>query len=174
MRLIIGLGNPGPRYETTRHNAGFLVLDELARRYGIGWSGQKFKGVFGSGTILGNRCLLLKPLTFMNLSGRSVQQAKSFYKLSCESLIVLHDDVDVPEGVVKAKVGGGDGGHNGIKSIKQETGCQNFHRLKLGVGRPEGRGDVSDWVLGALAEDTLAKLTTDMCDALVVRLKNIL
>ena len=155
MKLIVGLGNPGPKYETTRHNAGFLMVDELVEHFGTGWSGEKFKAGYSKGRALGEDVVFLKPLTFMNLSGQSVAAAMGFFKIAEEELIVLHDDIDVPRGGVKARLGGGHGGHKGIKSIVKETGLKNFHRLKLGVGRPEQRsdGDVVNWVLGKLTDD---------------------
>ena len=141
MKLIVGLGNPGPKYEITRHNAGFLVLDEVAKRFDVGWSGQRFQGELAKGNIHGETCVLLKPMTFMNLSGRSVAQALRFFKIDESDLIVLHDDIDVPSGKVKARTGGGHGGHNGIRSIIAETGLKDFFRIKLGVGRPKEKSD---------------------------------
>jgi len=174
MKLIVGLGNPGPKYEITRHNAGFLVLDLLAEEAGISWEGgaSRFLGDTGKGTVLGEASFLLKPMTYMNLSGRSVAQVMRFYKMKAEDLIVLHDDIDVPAGKVKARVGGGHGGHNGIRSIIDETGQSEFHRIKLGVGRPPV-GDAADWVLGAMTNQELLMLQQEMLVDVKLRLRQI-
>jgi PTH1 family peptidyl-tRNA hydrolase len=155
-RLLIALGNPGKRYELTRHNAGFWVLDELARDAGANWdasSADKFLGHMAKGQVLGEACILLKPMTFMNLSGRSVLKVAQFFKIPSQDWIVLHDDIDVPSSKVRARAGGGHGGHNGIRSIMEESGRDDFQRVKLGVGRPpkleDGSPtmDVADYVL---------------------------
>ena len=176
MKLLVGLGNPGSKYETTRHNVGFLIVDEVASKFGINWSGQKFDGVVARGNVFGQDCLFLKPMTFMNLSGRSVAQAAKFYKIEETDIVVFHDDIDVPVGKVKARSGGGHGGHNGIKSIFAETGLQDFHRIKLGVGRPIGEGEdrVVDWVLGKLSDQELLLLQSLILDEVLVRLRNII
>jgi PTH1 family peptidyl-tRNA hydrolase len=159
LKLLIGLGNPGQRYEMTRHNAGFWVLDELARDANINWDQgavDKFQGEMAKGQVLGEACLLLKPMTFMNLSGRSVLKVAQFFKIPSQDWIVLHDDIDVPSGKVRARAGGGHGGHNGIRSIMEESGKDDFQRVKLGVGRPpkleDGRSmmDVADYVLRSM------------------------
>ena len=178
MKLLVGLGNPGPQYETTRHNAGFLILDLIAEQFGLRWEGNKFGGEFCKGSVGGESCLLLKPLTFMNLSGKSVAACAGFYKLQAPDIVVLHDEIDVPAGKVKAKVGGGAGGHNGIRSIQAETGMDGFHRLKLGVGKPEGataasRQSVHDWVLGRMTDEELKALQGPMFQEVLVRLKGI-
>lgn len=176
MKVLVGLGNPGPKYELTRHNAGFLILDLLASENGISWQGQKFQGEFAKGRILGEPCVLLKPQTFMNLSGRAVTQLLRFFKSDIQSeLIVFHDDIDVPFGKVKAKIGGGHGGNNGIRSIIDETGVKDFTRVKLGVGRPQRQedGDVSNWVLSPFTDDELAILQKDMLQDVMVRLESI-
>lgn len=156
MKLLVGLGNPGQRYEMSRHNAGFWVIDELARDAKVDWDQgavDKFQGVMAKGQVLGEACLLLKPMTFMNLSGRSVLKVAQFFKIPSEDWIVMHDDIDVPSGKVRARAGGGHGGHNGIRSIMEESGKDDFQRVKLGVGRPpkleDGRPmmDVADYVL---------------------------
>lgn len=175
MRLLIGLGNPGPRYEVTRHNVGFLVVDDIAKRFGVTWSGEKFLAQCGKGHVLSQECLLLKPMTFMNLSGRSVVQAMRFFKLSPQDIVVLHDDIDVPAGKVKARLGGGHGGHNGIRSIIDEIGSADFHRVKLGVGRPSAdfKGDVAAWVLGPMTDPELLAVQGSMFDETIIRLENI-
>ncbi|HEX6491096.1 MAG TPA: aminoacyl-tRNA hydrolase [Gaiellaceae bacterium] len=146
--LVVGLGNPGRRYEQTRHNAGWLVADELARRFDGSWRG-KFSGQLALLRLGELRLALLKPETFMNDSGRSVAAAAKFFKVEPASLLVVHDDVDLERGRVQARAGGGLAGHNGLRSLAQALGTQEFLRLRLGVGRP-GRGDprsVADYVL---------------------------
>lgn len=176
MKLIVGLGNPDPKYETTRHNAGFLIVDKLADEFGITLSKSRFEGDLGRGRLLKQDCCLLKPMTYMNLSGRCVSQVARFYKVSEDELIVIHDDVDVPAGKVKARIGGSDGGHNGIKSIIAETGFREFHRIKVGVGRPETReqGQVKNWVLNQFNDEELDLLVGDVYDQVLLRLDNIL
>ena len=161
--LVAGLGNPGREYERTRHNVGWLVVDELARRHGGSWR-SKFSGSLAEIRLGDARLALLKPETYMNESGRSVAAAARFFKVPAEALLVVHDDVDLEAGRLQARRGGGLAGHNGLRSLAQDLGTQEFLRLRIGVGRP-GRGDprpVSDWVLSPFAaeEDT---------DALVLR-----
>jgi peptidyl-tRNA hydrolase, PTH1 family len=146
--LVVGLGNPGREYERTRHNAGWLVVDELARRLGGSWRG-KFSGQLAQVRLGDVKLALLKPETFMNDSGRSVAAAASFFKVEPESLLVVHDEVDLEPGRVQARAGGGLAGHNGLRSLAQALGTQEFLRLRLGVGRP-ARGDprpIADYVL---------------------------
>lgn len=175
MKLIVGLGNPGPRYEATRHNAGFLVVDALAEKHGIALDSEKFAGVVGQGQLLNESCLFLKPMTFMNLSGRSVAQAARFYKIPVEDIIVIYDDVDVAIGSVKGRLGGGPGGHNGIRSMIAELGNPEFHRVKVGVGKPpkEWKIDTADWVLGKLTTDEVASYRGPILDEVVLRLRQI-
>jgi peptidyl-tRNA hydrolase, PTH1 family len=146
MKLIVGLGNPGKEYETTRHNAGFWLVDALAEAYGFPDFSKKFEGMFAKGSIGGEAYGLLKPQTYMNLSGKSVLGAVTFFKLKPQDILVVHDELDVATGLLKSKVGGGDAGHNGLKSITQAIG-PNYARLRIGIGRPEHAGQVSDWVL---------------------------
>ena len=146
--LVAGLGNPGPRYRATRHNAGFMVVDRLAERLGGSWR-DRFNGRLCEARDGDARVALLAPQTMMNDSGRSVAAAARFYKLAPERLLVVHDEIDIPLGEVRAKLGGGLAGHNGLRSLAQHLGTQEFARVRLGVGRPE-RGDprpVVDWVL---------------------------
>ncbi|MCX6108195.1 MAG: aminoacyl-tRNA hydrolase [Proteobacteria bacterium] len=173
MKLIVGLGNPGPKYETTRHNAGFLLLDQIAQRAKINWEASKFQGLIGRGSLWGESSILLKPLTFMNLSGRSVGAVMRFFKIEVRDLVVIFDDVDVPAGKVRARVGGGHGGHNGVRSIIDETGLVEFHRLKLGVGRPPEGWDTADWVLGAMTDTELLGLQEGMLKDVDIRMKQI-
>ena len=154
MKLIVGLGNPGQQYESTRHNIGFMVLDRLLEETALGgvplWK-QKGKGELAS-TIVGSESLyLLKPTTFMNLSGEAVQEVARFYKIDAHEVLVVHDEIDLPFGCIRLKKGGGDGGHNGIKSVASQLGSRDFTRLRLGVGRPDDEKQknrsVSNWVL---------------------------
>jgi PTH1 family peptidyl-tRNA hydrolase len=152
--LVAGLGNPGRGYETTRHNVGWLVMDELARRHG-GSFRSKFSGRLAELRIDGKRVALLKPETYMNESGRSLGAAARFFKAEPDALLVVHDDVDLESGRLQARAGGGLAGHNGLRSIAQALGTQEFLRLRIGVGRP-GRGDrrsVSDYVLSGFEPD---------------------
>ena len=144
--LVVGLGNPGPKYQGTRHNAGFLVLDRLAEEAGISLSRKQFGGVYGEGTLDGNRLCLLQPQTFMNLSGRSVAEAVRFHKLSLPQVIVVHDELDIPFGQVKVKEGGGHGGHNGLRSLIQELAGNQFIRVRFGIDRSPG-SDTAGYVL---------------------------
>jgi len=146
--LVAGLGNPGREYAETRHNVGFMVADELARRHGGSWRG-KFSGELSEVRADGIRLALLKPQTYMNESGRSVGAAARFFKVEPEALIVVHDDVDLASGRVQVRLGGGLAGHNGLRSVAQQLGTSEFGRVRIGVGRPE-RGDqrpVADFVL---------------------------
>jgi len=165
--LVAGLGNPGREYERTRHNAGWMVLDELARRHGGSWR-SKFSGSLSEVRLGDLRLALLKPETYMNESGRSVAGAARFFKVEPKSLLVVHDDVDLDAGRLQARAGGGLAGHNGLRSLAGDLGTQDFLRLRIGVGRP-GRGDprsVSDWVLSAFApEDDVDALISRAADA---------
>ena len=153
--LVAGLGNPGREYERTRHNIGWLVLDELARRHG-GSFRSKFSGRLGEIRLDGLRLALLEPETYMNESGHSIGPAARFFKAPSESVLVVHDDVDLEEGRLQARLGGGLAGHNGLRSIAQTLGTPEFLRLRIGVGRP-GRGDrrsVADYVLSPFEPET--------------------
>jgi peptidyl-tRNA hydrolase, PTH1 family len=152
--LVAGLGNPGREYERTRHNAGWMVVDELARRHGGSWR-SKFSGSLAEVRLGDLRLALLKPETYMNDSGRSVAAAVHFFKVAPEQVLVVHDDVDLEAGRLQARAGGGLAGHNGLRSLAQHLGSQDFLRLRIGVGRP-GRGDprpVADWVLSPFAPE---------------------
>jgi len=166
--LIVGLGNPGKEYQATRHNIGFMILDRLAARHGIGLSTKKFKGVYGTGFMRTDSVVLLQPQTFMNRSGQSVQPAAAFYDVEPERIIVVHDELDIDPGKVRIKVGGGHGGHNGLRDIIAKTGWRDFLRIRAGIGRPT-RGDVTGHVLGAFAKSE-QNLRDEMievaCDAL--------
>jgi len=145
--VIAGLGNPGPKYQWTRHNAGFLFLERLAFLENISITRKSFSGLTGEWNYHGTRLILLKPQTFMNLSGQAVMQALQFYKLPMSHLIVVHDELDIPFGAVRLKLGGGHGGHNGLRSIMEQLGKGDFTRLRIGIGKPL-HGDTSSYVLG--------------------------
>lgn len=140
MFLIVGLGNPGAEYANTRHNVGFMVADEIACRYKFSPFKAKFDGLIAEGNIEGEKVLILKPQTYMNLSGNSVVKAANFYKILPENIIVIHDDMDLSVNQVKVKLGGGSGGHNGLKSIDAHV-TPNYNRIRLGVGHPDGGGE---------------------------------
>src|SRR5881392_3257736 len=165
--FVVGLGNPGREHERDRHNVGWMVVDELARRLDGRWR-AKFSGQLAEVRLDGLQLALLKPETFMNDSGRSVAAASRFFKVEPESMLVVHDDVDLEAGRLQARAGGGLAGHNGLRSLAQALGTQDFLRLRIGVGRP-GRGDrrsVSDWVLSAFdADDNVPELVSRSADA---------
>ena len=140
MFLIVGLGNPGSEYEKTRHNVGFMAVEELAQAYGFGSFKAKFDGLIAEGKIANEKVYILKPHTYMNLSGNSVVKAANFYKILPQNIIVIHDDMDLPVGKLKAKLGGGAGGHNGLKSIDAVI-TPNYNRIRIGVGHPNQGGE---------------------------------
>jgi PTH1 family peptidyl-tRNA hydrolase len=158
MFLIVGLGNPDKKYEHTRHNIGFDVIDALADKYNISINEKKHKALCGTGTIEGAKVLLAKPQTYMNLSGESVSAILNFYKLDPESeMIVIFDDISLDPGNIRIRKKGSAGGHNGIKNIIAQTGTQNFMRIKVGVGeKPEG-WDLADYVLGRMDQEDRAR-----------------
>ncbi len=148
LRLVVGLGNPGPTYARTRHNAGFDFVEELARRAGAALRGEpRHQGELARARIADQELWLLKPMTYMNLSGGSVQSVAGFYKIAPEAILVAHDELDFPPGVVRLKQGGGAGGHNGLRDVMARLGEQ-FWRLRIGIGHPGDRSAVLDYVLG--------------------------
>lgn len=160
MWLFVGLGNPGQQYQHNRHNIGFMAVDEIVRRHNFsGWA-KKFQGELSQGELSGEKVLLLKPQTFMNLSGQSVQAAASFYKIAPEHIMVFHDELDLLPGKIRTKKGGGAAGHNGLKSIDVHLG-QDYWRLRMGIGHPGDKDMVSPYVLGNFVktdQDWLAPL----------------
>ena len=151
MLLFVGLGNPGPSYEGNRHNIGFMAVDEIVRVHGFGPWRSRFQGLLAEGRIAGARVLALKPLTFMNESGRSVGEAVRFFKLEPAAVHVFYDELDLVPGKVRVKTGGGAGGHNGIRSIDQHIG-QAYHRIRLGIGHPGDKAKVHGYVLSDFAK----------------------
>lgn len=176
--LVAGLGNPGRRYAGHRHNAGYLVADLLATRLGARFTRHKravaevVEGRLGSGPD-GPRLVLAKPLTYMNLSGGPVSGLSRFYKIPAERIIAVHDEIDLPYGTLRAKRGGGESGHNGLRSLSQSLGTRDYLRVRFGVGRPPGRQDPADWVLSdfSAAErkelDYLVDRTADFVEAII-------
>ena len=165
MFVIVGLGNPGKKYENTRHNAGFIAIDALADKYGIRISEKKHKALCGSGVIEGQKVLLIKPETYMNLSGESVRSVMDFYKIDPEEeMLVIYDDISLAPGNIRIRKKGSAGGHNGIKSIIAHAGTQNFMRIKVGVGEKPSGWDLADYVLGHFSEEDNAKLKEAMPD----------
>ena len=163
--LLAGLGNPGQKYARTRHNAGFLFAELVRSTHGLPTWKKQGEGLVSKGKLGGVDIVLLQPQTYMNLSGSSVQAALRFYKLKPEQLFVAHDELDIALGKLKYKQGGGDAGHNGLKSITQALGTPNYHRLRLGIGRPTTQQPVEDYVVQAFSADERAQL-----DALLERM----
>jgi PTH1 family peptidyl-tRNA hydrolase len=154
MLLFVGLGNPGPRHVANRHNIGFLAIDAIHRRHGFGSWRQRFQGETAEGEIGGERILLLKPRTFMNLSGMSVADAQNFYKIELEDIVVFHDEIDLAAMKLRVKTGGGNAGHNGLRSITEHCG-NDYVRVRIGVGRPEGEKRVHSHVLDDFSKDEM-------------------
>ena len=162
--LIVGLGNPGKQYESTRHNAGFICMDILAEKYDIKINKLKFKSLMGEGRIEGKRCLLLKPQTFMNLSGEAVRDAVEFYKIPVENVIVICDDISLEPGKMRIRRKGSHGGQNGMRNIIYHLKDDNFPRIKIGIGaKPNPEYDLADWVLSRFTQSE-AKLIKQVAD----------
>lgn len=161
--LIAGLGNPGPRYANTRHNIGFRVLDQLAARHNLTFSRTEQRAQVTTGTILGQRVLLAKPMTYMNLSGDSIAPLARFYKIAPERILIVCDDLDIPLGTLRLRKSGSSGGQNGMKHIIERLGTQDINRVRFGIGRPPGRMDPADYVLTPFKgdEDILAAEVAD-------------
>lgn len=156
MFLIVGLGNPGREYENTRHNIGFAALDVMAKRYNLDINRKKFKGEYGEGFINGHKIILLKPYTYMNLSGESVREAMDFYKLTPEEVLIIYDDISLEVGRLRIREKGSAGGHNGIKSLIANIGTDVFPRIKIGIGGP--KSDLVNHVLGKFSKDEVETL----------------
>jgi peptidyl-tRNA hydrolase, PTH1 family len=162
MRLLVGLGNPGPQYAGNRHNVGFMVVDAIARRHGIGPWRRRFQGVAAEGPIGGERAFLLLPGTFMNESGRAVAEAAHFYKIGVGDIVVFHDEIELPPGKLRVKTGGGIAGHNGLRSISAHVG-NDYRRVRIGVGHPGHKDLVHNYVLGNFAKEEQAWVKA-LCD----------
>lgn len=169
LQLVVGLGNPGPQYVQTRHNAGFWLVEALARRYaGKFYPEAKFSGEVGRIELGGRNLWLLKPMTFMNLSGQAVVGLAGFYKLAPPAILVVHDDVDLPPGTVRLKRSGGHGGHNGLRDIIRQLGTNDFLRLRLGIGHPGHSREVIDYVLRRAPQEEQPLIEAAIADALAV------
>ncbi len=167
--MIVGLGNPGDKYDNTRHNAGFITIDAIAKEYGINMTKLKYKALIGDGNIGGKKVILMKPQTFMNLSGQAVVEAMNFYKLSPEQVCIIMDDISLDVGKMRIRRKGSAGTHNGMKNIIALSGAQNFPRIKIGVGdKPNPNYDLAAWVLSKFTKDERAELdkcAEKSCDA---------
>lgn len=175
MYLIIGLGNPEEEYSKTRHNMGFNTINKIAQKYNVEVSKSKFQGLYESVVIQGQKVILIKPQTYMNLSGNCVQEFVNFYKVEKENIIVIYDDMDIELGQIKIRKQGGPGGHNGMKSIIQMLGTEQFPRIRIGIGRPKHNGDEINYVIGAIPEEEIPKLneaTEKAKEAVLEILKN--
>jgi peptidyl-tRNA hydrolase, PTH1 family len=157
-KLIVGLGNPGAKYASTKHNVGWMVLDAFAKKHGVNLDRNGFKGIYGEMRwgAAAEKVVLLKPLTFMNLSGQSLVPAAHFYKIAPADMLVIYDDLDLAPGRLRMREKGSAGGHNGMKSIIQELGSQEYPRLRIGIGRPAPGWAVVDWVLAPFSADDAA------------------
>ena len=158
MKLIVGLGNPGVRYALNRHNAGFLIVDQLALQHHISMSQNLFDAHIGKGRIGGSAVLLAKPQTFMNLSGSAVGRLSDYYRIELEDLIIVHDDLDLPFPTIRLKAGGGHGGHKGLISIIDHLGAPDFLRVRFGIGRPQRKSMVEGYVLSPFSEEETTSL----------------
>lgn len=172
MYLIVGLGNPGEEYTRTRHNMGFEVIDKLAEKYNIKVSKHKFDGLYGKGEIEGEKVVLLKPQTYMNLSGNAVGQFVSFFKVEQDEIIVIYDDIDIPTGTIKIRKQGSAGSHNGMKSVINELATEKFPRIRIGTGTTEKIYDLVDYVLEKIKEDEYKKLeeSVDMAQEAIIQI----
>ena len=175
MYLIVGLGNPEPEYSKTRHNMGFDVINQIANKYKIELTRTKFNGIYGSGTIEGEKVTLLKPQTFMNSSGECIKPFVDFYKIPLENVLVIYDDMDIEVGEIRLRKKGGPGTHNGAKSVVHELQAEGFPRIRVGVGKPVDEYDAIDYVVGKLQDDTYKELEKGIhkaSEAIIAYLKN--
>lgn len=158
MYLIVGLGNPEPDYSKTRHNIGFEVVNKISEKYNIKVKKTKFKALYGTGTINNEKVILVKPQTFMNLSGESVQEFVNFYKIENENILIIYDDIDTIPGKIRIKKSGGPGTHNGMKSVVGCLNTEEFMRIRVGIGTPEFKGDLINYVIGHIPENEYNEL----------------
>ncbi|MEF3312778.1 aminoacyl-tRNA hydrolase [Paenibacillus sp. GYB004] len=175
MKWIVGLGNPGQAYRNNRHNVGFMTVDRAAEQWGMPVFQNKLKALVSEGRVKGEKVYLLKPMTYMNLSGESMRAFMDFYKASLEDCIVVYDDLDTPFGQIRLRYQGSSGGHNGIKSIIQHTGTQTFNRIRIGVSRPAPGYNIADYVLADFTKEeakTLPDVVQTSVDALEFSLEN--
>lgn len=175
MYLIIGLGNPEEEYANTRHNMGFHTINKIAKKYHIEVNRTKFNALYGDGIIEGKKIILIKPQTYMNLSGSAAREFVNFYKVTMEDIIIIHDDIDLDKGVVKIRKKGGPGTHNGMKSVVTELATQNFPRVRVGIGTPEHKKDIINYVIGQIPKEDaniLDEATSKAAEAIVEIIKN--
>lgn len=175
MYLIVGLGNPEGEYKNTRHNMGFDTVNKLAKQYNIEINKKKFKGLYGMGIIENEKVIILKPQTYMNLSGESITEAIDFFKIEDEKIIVIYDDIDINTGIIKIRKTGGPGTHNGMKSVIQNIKVKEFPRVRVGIGMPEYKNDLINYVIGKIPDEEreiLDKSTTKAKDAVIEIIKN--
>lgn len=175
MYLIVGLGNPEEEYSNTRHNMGFNVINKIAKQYDLEIKKKRFQGLYESAIIEGKKVILVKPQTYMNLSGNCVKEIAEFYKIQKEKILVLYDDMDIKPGKIKIRKKGSSGGHNGMKSIIQVIGAEEFPRIRIGIGRPEHNGEEINYVIGKIPEEEMDKLNEGAekaKDAVIEILKN--
>jgi PTH1 family peptidyl-tRNA hydrolase len=166
--LIVGLGNPGLEYARNRHNLGFLVADVLAERIGARFKRDRSRAQLAAGRLTGTPVVLAKPMTFMNASGRPVAALRAFYKVPGDRIVVIHDELDIPFGDIRLKLGGGDNGHNGLRSVTGALGSREYYRIRIGIGRPPGRMDPADFVLrdfSAAERDAVPEILARSADA---------
>lgn len=174
MYLIVGLGNPEKDYSNTRHNMGFDVINRISEKYNIDVNKSKFKGLYGTGIINGEKVMLLKPQTFMNLSGESVKEVVDYYKVDLEKVLIIYDDMDLEPGTIRIRKSGGPGTHNGMKSVVHYLNSQNFPRIRVGIGKPED-DNFMEYVIGAISEEDKKCLINGIdkaFEAIVVILEN--
>ena len=167
MFLILGLGNPGPRYELTRHNVGFWVVDNLADKYKIPLRSHKYFSVYGKGKVGGLEVVIAKPITYMNESGKAAKSLLSAFNISPKQMLVIHDDIDLPLGKIKKKFNGGDGGQRGIRSTIQSMRTGEFGRVRVGIGRPEDKDDIVDYVLSPFGQEDSGLINETMEQAVL-------
>lgn len=175
MYLIVGLGNPEPEYAKTRHNMGFDVINKIAKKYDIDLSRSNFNAIYGNGIIEGEKLILIKPQTYMNLSGESVKKFVDFYKVPLENVLVIYDDMDTEIGTIRVRAKGGAGSHNGMKSMVSELKSEEFPRIRVGIGRPQNEYDRIDYVIGNIPEkeyEELEKAQEKAVEAIIYYLKN--
>ena len=175
MFLIVGLGNPEEEYDGTRHNMGFDTINEIKNEYGIEVNKKGFKGLYGKGTIEGEKVILLKPQTYMNLSGESIIEAVKFYKIKQDEFVVIYDDIDIEPGTIKVRKKGGPGTHNGMKSVVQMLATEEFSRVRIGIGQPQDKSNLISYVIGKVPneeKEVLKKGVTKAKDAVIEIIKN--
>lgn len=175
MYLIVGLGNPEPEYSKTRHNMGFDVINKLSNKYEINVNKSKWKGLVGTGIIENEKVILLKPQTFMNLSGESIREVMDFYNLENKDIIIIYDDMDIEKGEIKVRKTGGPGSHNGMKSVIENLPNNRFKRVRVGIGKPKNKSDMINYVIGKVSDEEqeiLDKGTEKATEAVIEIIKN--